>query len=310
MPKERKDDLGELLKGFLKLYGFDFNYHRIGISVRDGGSYFTKISRGWVDYQQPWLLSAEDPGAPENDASKCSFGIMEVREAFANAYHVLMQKEDMHPEYEEEESSSSSNGKMSSTSSSSSSILTRILLRDLEMDTHRQYIQRIYTNAQFNNRKKEWAVSTSTSSSASSSSSAQSPRSNNNSNSNSSSGGGSGSSNNSSNSKENLIWRKGSNNDRFSHDRSNDRSDREYRPSQGDNRRKGGGGGGGGGGYRGGNGGGGDRGGGDRGRNNNNSKDLDPRKRQRGEPEVNEVIDHSQRKMRNRPKTPVGNKNS
>jgi non-canonical poly(A) RNA polymerase PAPD5/7 len=40
-----QEDLGVLLLRFLKFYGQEFNYHNTGISVRDGGSYFSKIER-------------------------------------------------------------------------------------------------------------------------------------------------------------------------------------------------------------------------------------------------------------------------
>jgi non-canonical poly(A) RNA polymerase PAPD5/7 len=56
---EQQQDLGVLFLGFLRLYGQEFNYFRTGLSIRDGGYYFPKAQRNWVDWQQPWLLSAE-----------------------------------------------------------------------------------------------------------------------------------------------------------------------------------------------------------------------------------------------------------
>lgn len=40
--KSLDDNLGVLLIEFFELYGNNFNYFNTGISVRDGGSYFSK----------------------------------------------------------------------------------------------------------------------------------------------------------------------------------------------------------------------------------------------------------------------------
>lgn len=55
-------NLGVLVMEFFELYGCYFNYQEVGISVRDGGSYYNKAQRGWSDYRSPGLLSIEDPG--------------------------------------------------------------------------------------------------------------------------------------------------------------------------------------------------------------------------------------------------------
>lgn len=57
-------NLGVLVMEFFELYGCYFNYHEVGISLLDGGTYFNKAERGWLDYGQPKLLSIEDPGDP------------------------------------------------------------------------------------------------------------------------------------------------------------------------------------------------------------------------------------------------------
>jgi non-canonical poly(A) RNA polymerase PAPD5/7 len=53
-------NLGVLVMEFFEFYGLYFNYHEVGISLRDGGNYFSKAQRGWMDYKQS-LLSIEDP---------------------------------------------------------------------------------------------------------------------------------------------------------------------------------------------------------------------------------------------------------
>jgi len=41
--KGQTDDLGQLLLEFFDFYGRHFNYYNVGISVRDGGSYYIKV---------------------------------------------------------------------------------------------------------------------------------------------------------------------------------------------------------------------------------------------------------------------------
>jgi DNA polymerase sigma len=69
-PKIRKGEidaeknLGVLVIEFFELYGCYFNYDEVGISVREGGSYFNKRQRGWHDYYKNNMLSIEDPVDP------------------------------------------------------------------------------------------------------------------------------------------------------------------------------------------------------------------------------------------------------
>jgi non-canonical poly(A) RNA polymerase PAPD5/7 len=57
-------NLGVLVVEFFELYGNLFNYDDVGISLREGGTYFNKRERGWnVDYKRN-VLSIEDPADP------------------------------------------------------------------------------------------------------------------------------------------------------------------------------------------------------------------------------------------------------
>ena len=82
-------NLGELLLDFFETFGKRFNYFTVGMSVRDGGSYYNKEDEGMVDERRPGMMSIQDPMDAENDVSKNSYGIMRVRSAFEYAYHVL-----------------------------------------------------------------------------------------------------------------------------------------------------------------------------------------------------------------------------
>lgn len=85
---DARRNLGTLLLEFFELYGRSFNYDAVGISLRRGGNYFLKRSRGWL-HQQPFLLAIEDPQDPDNDIAKSSFGIRQVKMTLSGAYDLL-----------------------------------------------------------------------------------------------------------------------------------------------------------------------------------------------------------------------------
>lgn len=82
-------NLGVLVMEFFEFYGRYFNYQEAGISLRHGGTYFSKSRRGWHDFRKPSLLSIEDPNDISNDISKGSFAINQVRQTFAGAFEIL-----------------------------------------------------------------------------------------------------------------------------------------------------------------------------------------------------------------------------
>ncbi|KAJ7453071.1 hypothetical protein FB451DRAFT_671356 [Mycena latifolia] len=88
-------NLGVLVVEFFELYGNRFHYEEVGISLRDGGSYFGKRQRGW-GWGEQWggarkggLLSIEDPGDPTNDISSGSYNFQNVRRNLAGAHEIL-----------------------------------------------------------------------------------------------------------------------------------------------------------------------------------------------------------------------------
>ncbi|KAJ0406815.1 hypothetical protein P43SY_008837 [Pythium insidiosum] len=84
------NNLGQLLLGFLTLYGRDWNYDDLGFSVRNGGTYFFKEDRDWYDASRPFLLSVENPNEPELDVGKNSYEIRTVKRSFEYARQVLL----------------------------------------------------------------------------------------------------------------------------------------------------------------------------------------------------------------------------
>lgn len=87
---EAEKNLGILVMEFFELFGRYFNYEEVGISVRNGGGYFSKRQRGWYDSVKSNLLSVEDPIDPTNDISKGSYGIAKVRQTFAGAHEIML----------------------------------------------------------------------------------------------------------------------------------------------------------------------------------------------------------------------------
>lgn len=103
-------NLGVLVVEFFELYGCYFYYEEVGISVREGGSYYSKMRRGWLDYYNKGLLSIEDPvdpsefysfcvtsiigidTSPANDISKGSFSFQKVKTTMAGAFGILTTK--------------------------------------------------------------------------------------------------------------------------------------------------------------------------------------------------------------------------
>ncbi|OWZ14815.1 Poly(A) RNA polymerase [Phytophthora megakarya] len=83
------NNLGQLLMGFFTLYGRDFNYTELAISVRNGGTYFYKDKRDWYDGGRPFLISMENPNEPSLDIGKNSYEIRTVKRSFDYARLVL-----------------------------------------------------------------------------------------------------------------------------------------------------------------------------------------------------------------------------
>ncbi|KAI1288935.1 hypothetical protein EDD11_009529 [Mortierella claussenii] len=90
-----EENLGVLLIEFFELYGICFNYAKVGLNVREGGSYFEKHSaptHGRQSYGRggsELLLSCIDPNDPDNDTGKSSYNLRKIREVFVGAYGTL-----------------------------------------------------------------------------------------------------------------------------------------------------------------------------------------------------------------------------
>ena len=84
---ELSSNLGVLLMEFFELYGRNFSYTKVAISLNDGGCYFPKeaLENGIEDS----LLYIQDPLSVRENACRGCYGIMQVKAAFEHAYNVL-----------------------------------------------------------------------------------------------------------------------------------------------------------------------------------------------------------------------------
>jgi len=91
------DNLGVLLLELLHLYGYDFNYDCLAVSIRDGGQLLSKrdlimvdnINNRWTDVQS---FAIEDPLQPFKDIAKGTFNAQIIKKAFAFAHRRLVKR--------------------------------------------------------------------------------------------------------------------------------------------------------------------------------------------------------------------------
>jgi len=72
-------NLGSFLLGFLKFYGFEFNYKELGISIRDGGRFFKKYERNYPYNDNLCFENFQDTSI---DIGRAAYQYPVVRELF------------------------------------------------------------------------------------------------------------------------------------------------------------------------------------------------------------------------------------
>lgn len=82
-------NLGVLLIEFFEFYGRQFNYMKVGISVNDGGCYFSKDALGINGTGENGLLFIQDPLSLQDNASRGCYGFQQVKQAFEHAFNKL-----------------------------------------------------------------------------------------------------------------------------------------------------------------------------------------------------------------------------
>ncbi|KAG1346779.1 terminal nucleotidyltransferase 4A [Cocos nucifera] len=87
--RSMEHNLGVLLVNFFDFYGRKLNTWDVGVSCNSIGTFFLKSDKGFMNAERPYLLSIEDPQAPDNDIGRNSYNYFKVRSAFAMAYSSL-----------------------------------------------------------------------------------------------------------------------------------------------------------------------------------------------------------------------------
>jgi DNA polymerase sigma len=83
-------NLGVLLLEFFELYGCRFNYHRVGIRIRNNGEYVPKDRlRHQIGSNSTSLLCIEDPICRTNELSRSTFAMPVIQSAFESAFSRL-----------------------------------------------------------------------------------------------------------------------------------------------------------------------------------------------------------------------------
>ncbi|SCU97392.1 LAME_0F19526g1_1 [Lachancea meyersii CBS 8951] len=86
-----EENLGILLIDMFELYGKNFGYDHVALSVQsEGASYIPK--QKYPSLQNPrtsFSLAIQDPGDPNNNISRGSFNIRDIKKAFAGAFDLL-----------------------------------------------------------------------------------------------------------------------------------------------------------------------------------------------------------------------------
>nr|GEV54616.1 non-canonical poly(A) RNA polymerase PAPD5 [Tanacetum cinerariifolium] len=82
-------NLGVLLVTFFDMYGRKLNTSDVGVSCNEGGTFFSKKRKGFLNANRRSLISIQDPQAPENDIGKNSFNYFQIKSAFAMACSTL-----------------------------------------------------------------------------------------------------------------------------------------------------------------------------------------------------------------------------
>ena len=88
---EAKDNLGVLLIDFFELYGKNFGYDHVALTVTDGDAKYLPKSQ-WRELhpiRSPFALAIQDPGDVSNNISRGSFNLRDIKKAFAGAFDLL-----------------------------------------------------------------------------------------------------------------------------------------------------------------------------------------------------------------------------
>jgi non-canonical poly(A) RNA polymerase PAPD5/7 len=86
--------LSDHLIAFFKLYGYEFNYKEVGISVRKQGFYYKREIKNFDNWMSARaFLSLENPVNPNINVTKGAYNFHKIQQLFAACYKSLVNTE-------------------------------------------------------------------------------------------------------------------------------------------------------------------------------------------------------------------------
>ena len=83
--------LSDHLMNIFKLYGWDFNYNLLGISLRNGGFYYKREDKNFDNsMSKRAFLSLENPVDPNINVTKQAFKFERIKELFKSCYDQIV----------------------------------------------------------------------------------------------------------------------------------------------------------------------------------------------------------------------------
>ncbi|CCE66286.1 hypothetical protein TPHA_0P01280 [Tetrapisispora phaffii CBS 4417] len=87
---DARENLGILLIDFFELYGKNFGYDHVALTVRDNQpKYLPKSQWKGLNAKNSFTLAIQDPGDETNNISRGSFNLRDIKKAFAGAFDLL-----------------------------------------------------------------------------------------------------------------------------------------------------------------------------------------------------------------------------
>lgn len=88
------EHLGRMLHELLILYGSEFDFKTVGISIQNGGSYFDRLEyRSLLDHQwHSTRVAVRDPLFPSKNLSRSSYRIDDIVDVFREAQEALQER--------------------------------------------------------------------------------------------------------------------------------------------------------------------------------------------------------------------------
>lgn len=83
------DNITDLIVGFFKFYGQEFNFTLTGIDVVGNGRFFSRLKENCLNLESPSTMYIRDPMNPNNVLGHNAFKMAQVKDLFSKTYHMI-----------------------------------------------------------------------------------------------------------------------------------------------------------------------------------------------------------------------------